>query len=418
MLEHEYQRLMKTGESTGWLQVHRMLFAHLRRGMAEAVIVLIGMPLLRILRLIRPFLNIRIGMLHYGRFGHLVSNTEFWLRRRSLHKNHVREINLFLTGNPANRQVLTMIKRRVTVLENDPLVKLFGRLRSRSRGDPIWIDLGDSGFNSWEIWNGGRPQLTFTEDECREGEIILRTLGIPLGVPYVCFSARDRAYLDKVHNYRPRDEWSYHDYRDCDINNYLPAAEWLARQGLWALRMGAVVEQPINSSHPRVIDYATKFRSDFADVYLMAHCKFFLGCTGGVFILASAFGVPSALANMTPFSYAARSPHDLFIPKKYWHVGSKRFLTFREVLGLGADRWLRTQQFKAADIKVVENTSDEILILAMEMSSRLEGEWVSQDEDDELQERFRALFSPDHPIAGYPSRVGAEFLRQNRRLLD
>ena len=417
-LKREHQKFVKADWRARIFLIRRAVFWCIRRVTVKILSVLVGLPLLGAGRLVRPFVAVGIGMLRYDRLGHLVANTEFWLRRRSLRKDHSREINLLLTGRPANRQVLTMIKRRVTVWESNLLLELYRELKNRRQNSPIWIDLGTTGANLREIWNCAGPQMSFTPDEHRQGERILRSLGIVPGEPFVCFCSRDRAYLETVHNYRTRDQWSYHDYRDCDINNYLPAAEFLATQGLWALRMGAVVEKPIKSSQPRVIDYATKFRSDFADVYLMAHCKFFIGSTAGNLCLSNAFNVPCALANIVPLGYISVSPKDLFIPKKYRHAESRRFLTFREVIGLGADRWLHTEQFTAAGIEAIENTADEILALAIEMDERLKGTWRTTDEDEELQRRFWSLFSPGHMSSNCPARIGADFLRQNRGLLE
>lgn len=260
--------------------------------------------------------------------------------------------------------------------------------------------------------------MSFTDEEHRCGQNFLRTLGIPQGAEFICFSARDNTYLDMTQTHKSRDELSYHDYRDCDINAYLPAAEQLAAQGIWALRMGAAVKQPISSVNPHVIDYASKFRTDFADAYLMAHCKFFIGCTAGNFLLSSAFRVPCALANMTPLGHVARSARDLFIPKTYRSAKKSRPLRFRDVIALGADLWLSAKQFELAEIEVIENSSEDILELAMEMDARLKGTWQTQFEDDELQARFRSLFPVGHQNTGYPSRVGADFLRKHAHLLD
>lgn len=212
--------------------------------------------------------------------------------------------------------------------------------------------------------------------------------------------------------------FDYHSYRDCNIYNYLKAADYLANLGLWALRMGVVVYGPIDSKNEYVIDYASRYRTDFADAYLLTHCKFFLGCTAGNFLLPSAFGIPCALANMTPLASVGRSSNDLFIPKKYFHKKSARILTFREIIEIDASRWHRTQLFELADIDVIENTSEEILDLAIEMNARIDGRWIPEVGDEELQLRFRSLFPLDSPIAGYPSRVGAAFLRKNCNLLD
>lgn len=379
----------------------------------------IGLPLLGILRILRPWKMIRVGKLMNSRLGHLMGNSEFWLRKQSLQKENPRELNIFFSRRPINRQVFIMLKRKMSLWENAVFTDIHDNLRSMMKKSPVWIEFTDPGFGSFEIWNNTSPQLYFTEEELRKGKEFLNSLGVSQGHQYICFFVRDKAYMNAMRRnpLRP-DLWDYHNYRNSDVNNYMPAAEFLAEQGLWALRMGKIVEKAIASNNSRIIDYATKFQSDFADVYLMAHCKFCLGDSAGLFMLSAAFNVPCALANITPLGYAGMSPKDLFIIKKYRHIESGRFLTFREIIARGADTWLMADAFKNAGIEVVENSSDEILDLALEMNERLNGTWKPGDEDDILQERYRALFDPGHPMRRCPSRVGAMFLRQNKKLME
>lgn len=70
------------------------------------------------------------------------------------------------------------------------------------------------------------------------------------------------------------------------------------------------------------------------------------------------------------------------------------------------------------DIEIIDNTPEEITTLVMEKDQRLKGEWQTTKEDEELQRRFWALFKPSELNQVFLSRIGAEFLCQNRELLD
>ena len=109
---------------------------------------------------------------------------------------------------------------------------------------------------------------------------------------------------------------------------------------------------------------------------------------------------------------------DLFLPKKLWSADGRRFLTYREILSSDIGRFARDEQFVQSGIEVVDNTPEEISSLVLEMEQRLAGRWQTTEEDEELRARFWALFPPHYPNRAYRSRVGAEFLRQNRDLLD
>lgn len=384
----------------------------------KLVCLVSGFVIFGILNMLRRWVKIRVGRLNNNRIGALAVNTELYLRRRSWEKNDKRDLHIFLTGYPTNRQLLTMIKRRLMVIESPPLVRLYDTVQARTKTSDLWIKLA-SNSNEYDEFNNIRPQLVFTEEEEEKGEQLLIDMGIKPGTPFVCFHSRDKAYLDKLHSYRSRDEWSYHDYRNCDVDNYLPAAQYIASLGLYAIRMGYVVEKILGTIDARVIDYAVNYRSDFGDIYLSAKCKFFLGSEGGLICIPWVFNVPVAYCNgAPPGAAAAWRKTDVFIPKKLWSCEKKRFLTFREIVAGGMDRFFYTQMYEQAGVQVVENSPNEILAVVKELNERLDGTWMTTDEDEELQQRYRAIFQPGTRVYGFPSRVGAEFLRQNRELLD
>lgn len=368
-----------------------------------------------LLRLLEPWRRVRVGMLMYDRVGHLAMNTEVFLRARAA-EPRPEELTILVSGPPANRQLFEMIRRRTRVWASPWALRLYAHgLKPLVQGTRFELPLPFKG-NEYSILAGAGPQLSFTESELARGRELSRELGIE-GRPFVCFHARDKAYLDARHGERSREQWSYHDYRDCDVANYLPAVRKLADRGLVCLRMGAVADKPLGESHPGIIDYAMKHRTDFGDIYLSARCKFMLASTSGVCVLPPIFDRPVALANFTPLGYAAWSARDLFIPKTY-HDREGGPIPYRKLMELGASMWLDGAKFEAAGIRLEENAPEDILDLAEEMDARLDGRWVGEPEDEELQARYRALFPPDHRITGYPARVGAGFLRRHKQLLD
>jgi len=394
----------------------RTLWHHIKL-FSELLFSLLGFFVFIGLKVIEPLVKIRVGKLGHDRIGHLAANTELFLRRQSRSEDSARELHIFLAGKPANHQLLAMIKRRLHVFENRILLKLHNSIKPYTRDSKVWINLPFD-TNEYEEFNNVSPQLSFAKEEEIQGTEMLTRIGIENGAPFVCFHARDKAYLDIFHPRKSRKEWSYHDFRDCDINNYLSAAEYLANQEIYAIRMGAIVEKKIFTTNNHIIDYATRFRSDFGDIYLPSKCKFFLGNTSGNRLISTIFNIPIAFANSVPLGVIALGKNDLFIPKKYWSTEKKRLLTFREIIKIGADWWLKGEMFVQAGIEIIENSADEILALTKEMNERLDGACIGNDEDEELQRQFRSLFSSGHRCYGFPSRIGAEFLRQNRELLE
>ena len=128
---------------------------------------------------------------------------------------------------------------------------------------------------------------------------------------------------------------------------------------------------------------------------------------------------PGVIVNMVPLEHVPTWGRNyLFIPKKLWLPAERRFMTFREILESGAGRIQRSERYAELGIEPVENSSEEITAAAVEMDERLNGTWHSSDEDEELQQRFWSLFKPSELNGVFFTRIGAEFLRQNRDLLD
>ncbi len=66
---------------------------------------------------------------------------------------------------------------------------------------------------------------------------------------------------------------------------------------------------------------------------------------------------------------------------------------------------------------IIDNTPEEIAELAIEMMGRLEGDFVEDPEDTQLQEEFRFLVKPHHHCWGAASRIGRAFLRRHKDML-
>ncbi len=460
LLRANLQRVRARVSERGIAYLWHLAIPHGCRLLLKVFYALCGLVIYGLLWALEPFWRIRIGIMKYKKMPAYGTTMELFLRRRSIGRNvsvdrvadylrnggkpagpvattmsrsnnapvekhrgsnaSAKDLWIFLSGEPANQQLMNMIKRHVLVVENPLAWQVYHRMLRRFVENTSFKPAIPGDLNDYEVWNSVPPQLSFTPEEQVRGVELLKSVGIDPGAEFVCFYARDEVYLKTKF---PERDWSYHNHRNCDIDNCIPAAEYLAAQGNFALRMGYIVEKPLCSRHAHVIDYATHHRSDFGDIYLLAECKFFLGSNSGLASVPLIFNRPVALTNVIDVTGPATGSRDLTIFKKLWLIEEKRFMTFREIFARGVYIWLNVKQYtqeeyKQAGIEPIENSADEILALAKEMNERLDGTWVGNDEDEELQIRFRSLFPPGFPWEGFPGRIGAEFLRQNRQLLD
>jgi putative glycosyltransferase (TIGR04372 family) len=363
---------------------------------------------------IKPFKSIKLLEIRYRAIGQQAGNTGLFLRRLQLEKRRKENRILYvgISGTAENQQLLKMFKRKLFIIEND-LLNSICISASVLRWAGFYERLPFES-NEYYEFNSTEPDLQFTSSEEKEGRRLLNKMGIGNESWFVCFHCRDSAY-----------QYGYvGDFRNADIKNYLDAANYITSCGGFAVRMGSTVAQKLpDLNNPRIIDYASQYRTDFGDIYLLAKCKFFLGSTSGPMVVPTLFNVPNAGANYIPFLTPFRTG-DMFILKKIWFIEEKRFLTFREFIEFGDmidggyNFNIRVHNKLAEGKHIsIENTPEEILDLAKEMNERLDGTFEITEEDEELQKKFHSLLQPDDYFYGTPARIGAKFLRQNKELL-
>ena len=366
-------------------------------------------------RFLRPLVLIRFGELISSRIGHFAANTEIYLCERDLGMHGKRGLDIFyINSSVSNRQLMKMWGRILPISPFAAGLDMLNRALPGGREHRIPYR-NDQDKDMYGVLESTEAHINFTDYEERSGRESLKKFGISGGSPFVCFLSRSPDYLDTVF---PKGSWHYHGYRDSDISNFVPAAVELTRRGYFAIRMGAAVNEKLKADNPMVIDYAAKYRTDFLDIYLSARCRFHLGDNGGFNCVPMIFRRPLAIVNMIPLEYAPTwGSNYLFIPKKLWLREEGRFLSFREILSSEIGKFHYSRQYEESGIKVIENTPEEITALAVEMDLRLRDKWEMSKSDEELQQRFWGLFKASGINRIFRSRIGAEFLRQNRELL-
>jgi len=203
-----------------------------------------------LVRLIRRWKHIRFGLINASRLGHFACDTALYLAevKNGLHKGY---IDLFYYTTPCQNNYL---KNKLNYYFHysrivEHLIKANKIIPGYKKHSVVF----PCGEDTYDLLKDSPLPLKFTPDEEKLGQDTLNKFGIQKNDNFVCFTNRESAYLDKMY---PRDNWDYHNYRDSDIKNYIPAMEEMARRGYFVLRMGSVVKEPLDIINPRIIDYA------------------------------------------------------------------------------------------------------------------------------------------------------------------
>lgn len=409
---------------------YRLIMNKKLRIIISEPLLLIALPvsLISLLAIViaRPFIRIRIGFLRCDRIGHFAANTELYLCERDFKKDCGKTLDLFhYNRKVCNQQLASMWERKLHVLPwfwLRPLCLIIRSFDCFASYRAVEARGGDRDVDN--LLDRFPPHLEFTAEEEERGKAGLRAMGIPSNAPFVCLTVRDSAYLAQL--YKGADT-SFHNYRDSDIQNYVLAAETLADRGYYVIRMGAKVRAPINSTHPKVIDYAANgMRSDFMDIYLGAKCEFCISTSTGWDAVPIIFRRPVVYVNQTPIGYLnSFSRRYLGIMKHHFLKNENRKLTLQEIFTHGVGFCMASSDYLSKGVDLIENTPEEIQDVVIEMAERLKGIWQPHEDDEALQRKFWEIFPVDAvdpngvPLHGeIRSRYGANFLQKNRWWLE
>jgi putative glycosyltransferase (TIGR04372 family) len=373
------------------------------------------LPTIIFLWILKPFFWLKVGKIHHGRIGHLGVETELFLRRRQLGVFPDGPTYCFVCDSRgvANRQLLTMFKRVMRIYEGRIFVSIFDGMLPFLKKTPFYQPLGTKN-NEYFEFNNGKPSIFFTPEEIQRGRELLKNLNVDMDTEnYVCVFARDNAFLK---NTMPHNNWSYHDRRNSDIDNFVKAIKFLIEKGLTVIRVGSVVNKPISFSHPRFIDYPlSENQCEFLDIFLIGTCKFFLGASSGICDMTLLFDIPRLNVDMAEFGLAPIGKNCLYIPKKHKFTKTGQYLYFKDALVLKLHPYSRNAQELGLELE--ENSPEDILSATEEMLGRLEGTFKYSPEEERLGNNFQKLWSKSNIVCrDVPTPIGIEWLKQNKDL--
>lgn len=382
----------------GGIKVFKRKLFTLLKIINEVPLLTIAIPILLFSRILNYFITIRFGVLYTDRIGHFAANTELYLCERDAKINTPKNfhIDIFCIGDKpiCNHYLLKKWSEKLVIWPKW-LVELILTLFKLIPGGSIHLipknTQHDRDVNN--LLDKYPSHLSLMEKEEKRGQDILKEMGVPLYSKFVCLLVRDSAYLN---SHQPKQDWNYHNYRDCDIDNYLIAAEYLVEQGFYVLRMGRVINKPFISNKIGIIDYAnSKWASDFMDIYLGARCTFCISTGSGWDAIPSfLFRKPIIFTNLMPLGYLATfSYKSLLTTKRHFSKTLNRELSMDEIFEKGVGFGLYSNDYYNNSIDLIENSPQEILDVVIEMVEYLKGDVFYHEQEELISKRFWVKYS-------------------------
>ncbi|NDB27549.1 MAG: hypothetical protein EB028_06405, partial [Actinobacteria bacterium] len=176
--------------------------------------------------LLRPFVVIKFFKVNPWRIGHLLAEVEI-VRLNALEASKTKKhfvIYYFPERRLANRFIAEMWQRVLPTVGGSwgwlTFAVCLKVAREKLIYDPSHVDqLG--------LWSTYGTSLRFSQDEIEQGEKFFTSINCA-DHNYVCLMVRDPTYLKTI---RKDKSFSFHDFRDADIDSYRQAAERLTSLG-------------------------------------------------------------------------------------------------------------------------------------------------------------------------------------------
>ena len=158
------------------------------------------------------------------------------------------------------------------------------------------------------------------------------------------------------------------------------------------------------------------------DIYLGSNCTFCISTHSGFDGIPFVFQRPIAYILVPLANLITHNENNLMITKHHIHKKNKKELTISEIFSSNVAYTTDTKKFELNDVKLEENSPEEIKDLAIEMDERLNGNWNETKEDLLLQKKFWSIFEDKiktlnliKPLHGkIKGRFGSKFLRDNQ----
>jgi len=359
---------------------------------SQAVTILSLVVLLKLV--LAPWVKVRIGAITQERIGHFAFDVAHYLAHRLAPAAPPPCLDLFfLVGHPCNTQIVKMAKRNLRVvgtIKNTTLIvavsKLFPNFVMRSAREATKSRDLDLRVSSSPL------TLKFSPDENRRGQAYLRKKHLTIEDKWICLLVRDDQYLKHINEkVGSEKDWSYHNYRNSNVESFRECINTMTGLGYHVFRMGKHVQTPFPSKgNGNIVDYATsKDRSDFLDIWLMANCSFCISTGAGLDSVGVIFHRPISYVNFLPLTDDWISHRSIVLPKTLSWKSENRRLSLEEYLRTS---YHSTDEYVSAGIQIESATPSEITSAVLEMHETINvGRRGSVSSDDEQLEAMRIM---------------------------
>ena len=361
-----------------------------------------AVPIILIVRLLRPFKIIRFGSIRSERIGHFIMETQEQVSLINDSGHNIMDL-YWIRRNTSNEQWRKMVCRSLPVYNWTEWLDRWNRYIPGGKIHTRPSTFCDTRDLDGKILNCP-IKLSFTKSEDNFCKDWLRSKGWNGKQAFACFIIRDSSFLkeDECFNsfYAGKADTAYHSHRDSDLEDFIPAMEWLAERGVLVLRMGKIMKERLRSPVSGIIDYAfLTDKSDLLDIWLFAHCMFCVSTGTGIDTASFVYNRPILMVNVLPFCTEWFTSPVTMIPKKLVWNGTGKSLTLKEHLEYV---YFRKEEYESKGIDINGQSREEILEDVSDFYLRkVEKSKRESDKQQAIQQTAWEVIKVGHTFSSY-----------------
>jgi putative glycosyltransferase (TIGR04372 family) len=359
--------------------------------------------------------KIKVSTIAEDRIGYLAAACDLYLRKINL-KNK-KEIVLIFIDNPCNLTLLNLLKKNMNFINSSLIKRLVNISKSQLIISNIFVNIEEDLY-AYSEYNKSKSTILLSEYQKIDGYNQISKWGISENDWWVCFHGRDENYLNIKY---PNKNFSYHSYRNFDINTMSKGINEVISRGGYAIVMGDKESNQLARRHKKIIHYNKLYRTDFLDIFLCSNAKFFVGNSSGLKAVSQSFNVPICVANQIGFNFLIQNNNSLIIYKKLFSTKKNKILTFSEMDKMGlfdkskGKKAYFSKFYEDNKLIPIENSKDEIKGLISDMFDLIDN---NQNFDLSTSEEFKNKFFRGYSKISMAGNIAPSFLNLNKSLFN
>jgi putative glycosyltransferase (TIGR04372 family) len=359
------------------------------RSIAKSVALAPAFVTLVILRMFRHWIEVRLMVVGFHKFGHLALEPELALldieaEVASRDGRHPKIVTWWSFGPKKLRANSYLVDKWNQLLRTKPSWWLDALVRIGSRIPFLKLQVPMLSIQRpMQQLSKTKSRLQFSFAELQSANKELALIGVDIKKPFVCLVVRDDGhYGDVLLSENPNFLSSNY-----DVEEFVSASRALVGRGYQVIRMGAGKEKPLTDNYPDIFDYAkSKIRSPFLDVFLAANCAFAVSTQTGPDAVSLLFRRPVCFIDIPIFSqFFFGTELAMWNPCTLIKDGVK--ISLDEIVS-SEKVWAKyTHDLREQGIDGVRLTSQQLTETVLAYATWYENDFAFSADDDELIQR-------------------------------